>query len=272
MDENARGVGGEDVRDDADEGTPDDVGGEGVVIVGAGVAGLSAAIFTARAGLPTRVVSVGEPILERNAHLENYPGFPAGIDPRLFLEMTTEQAERAGATFVSGRVTSVERAESAADDAGGFRVVLDDDDALTARYVVAASWSDSSYLASLDLSFVDRGSKQFVGTDEGGRTGVDGLYAAGRLAEQYHQTVVSAGHGAQAALSLLEDADRPFYHDWVAPAGYFTGRGRDVPPGCKEIDADERRRRESESRSALRSHLHEPHDGEPTMHPVVDGE
>ena len=47
-----------------------------VLIVGGGVAGLSAGIFTGRAGLDTLVVSEGESILERNAHLENYPGSP----------------------------------------------------------------------------------------------------------------------------------------------------------------------------------------------------
>ncbi|MFT4923653.1 MAG: thioredoxin reductase (NADPH), partial [Haloarculaceae archaeon] len=48
-----------------------------VCIVGAGPAGLTAGIFTARAGLDTLVVNTDAPILERNAHLENVPGFPA---------------------------------------------------------------------------------------------------------------------------------------------------------------------------------------------------
>ena len=31
-------------------------------------------------------------------------------------------------------------------------------------------------------------------------------------------------------MALLEDDDRPFYHDWVAPEGYFTDRERDLSP------------------------------------------
>ncbi len=51
-----------------------------VCIVGGGVSGLAASIFTARAGLDTLVIDGGESILARNASLENYPGFPDGVD------------------------------------------------------------------------------------------------------------------------------------------------------------------------------------------------
>jgi len=158
-----------------------------VVVVGGGVAGLSAALFTARAGLPTTVVSTGESILERNAHLENYPGFPAGVDPRRLLDLVTEQASDAGADRVDGHVTRVTATDC------GFELHTVDGDRYTADYVVAASWADPSYLDGLDVDLVDRGSQTFVGVDEFGATSVEGLYAAGRLAEQHHQAVVAAG-------------------------------------------------------------------------------
>ncbi|WP_135362674.1 NAD(P)/FAD-dependent oxidoreductase [Halosimplex halophilum] len=257
---------------------------EDVLVVGGGLAGLTAALFTARAGLDTRVVSTGEPILRRNAHLENFPGFPAGVNPRLLLDSTREQAERNGVRFTDARVERVSPLDpddpsypedgdlGPADETAGFTVSVPDGDALTATYVVAASWSDPSYLDDLDVSLVQRGSKQFVGVDDLGRTEVDGLYAAGRLAKQYHQAVVAAGHGAQVAITLVEDSDRPFYHDWVVPEGYFTGRDREVPPGCEEIDEAERRRREDEARAAIRESVADPHPDEPTMHPSVADE
>lgn len=234
-----------------------------VAIVGAGVAGLSAGIFTARAGLETVVVNHGESILNRNAHIENVPGFPAGVNSRLYLEMTRDQAERAGCEFVDARVERVDETD------GGFVLALDDG-TITATQVIAASWSDSDYLADLDVELRQRGSKTYVGVDPRGYTAVDGLYAAGRLAEQYHQAIVAAGHGAQVALTLIEESEIPYYHDWIAPEGYFTGRGREVPPGCEEIDEDERKRREAESMETMREYFAEPHPGEPTMHPSVD--
>ena len=237
-----------------------------VVVVGGGVAGLSAALFTARAGLPTTVVSTGEPILRRNAHLENFPGFPAGVNPRLLLDLLDEQAAEAGVTFADSRVQRVTHEGEA------FALVDADGDGYEADYVIAASWSDATYLEGLDVDFLDRGSKTFVGVDEFGSTSVDGLYAAGRLAEQHHQAVVAAGHGAQVGLAVVEDSDVEFYHDWTVPEGYFTERGREVPPGCEEIDDAERERREAESLERMREAFAEPHPDEPTMHPsVADG-
>jgi thioredoxin reductase len=237
-----------------------------VVVVGGGVAGLSAALFTARAGLDTRVVSTGESILNRNAHIENFPGFPAGINPRLLLDMMDEQARRTGVTFEEGRVLRV----SEADD--GFEVVTAEKDRYEASYVVAASWSDPTYLDGLDVDLLDRGSKTFVGVDSFGATQVEGLYAAGRLAEKHHQAIVAAGHGSQVGLAIVEDSDVEFYHDWTVPEGYFTDRGREVPPGCEEIDDEERRHREDESLELMREYFAEPWAGEPTMHPSVADE
>lgn len=234
-----------------------------VVVVGGGVAGLSAALFTARAGLATTVVSTGESILERNAHLENFPGFPAGVNPRLLLDLLEEQADEAGAEFADGRVQRVTRGGD------GFELLDADDERYAADYVIAASWSDATYLEGLDVEFLDRGSKTFVGVDEFGSTSVEGLYAAGRLAEQHHQTVVAAGHGAQVGIAIVEDSDVEFYHDWTVPEGYFTERGREVPPGCEEIDDAERERREADSLERMREAFAEPHPDEPTMHPTV---
>ena len=238
-----------------------------VCIVGAGPAGLTAGIYTARAGLDTLVVDGGDPILERNAHLENVPGFPAGVNARRFLDLTREQADRNGVVRREARVEAVSQT-----DGGRFEVALADaDDRLLADRVICTSWADTNYLAGLEgVGLVDRGSKTFVDVDEDGRTGIDGLFAAGRIAGTRHQTVVAAGDGADVALAVIEASDVPFYHDWVVPAGYFTGRDREVPPGCEEIDDAERERREAEAREVMREHFAEPHPDEPTQHPSVE--
>ncbi len=236
-----------------------------VVVIGGGVAGLTAATFTARAGLETIVLSHGESILRRNAHLENVPGFPAGVNARLFVDLLTEQAERNGARIETGRVTKLEAGER-------FEVRIDEGPfELRPDYVIVASWADAAFLETVpDVDLIERGSKTYLDVDDGGRTGVEGLYAAGRIAAKAHQTVVCAGHGAEVALSLIEDSEVPFYHDWVAPDGYFTGRGREVPPGCEEIDESERKRRERESMRIMQEAFEKQHSDEPTMHPSVD--
>jgi flavin-dependent dehydrogenase len=88
-----------------------------VLIVGGGVAGRSAGIYTARNGLETLILDAGGSILRRNARLENYPGFPAGVDARLLLDAMAEQAERAGCEFREAEVTAVGRTGGGAVDA-----------------------------------------------------------------------------------------------------------------------------------------------------------
>lgn len=237
-----------------------------VTIIGGGVAGRTAGIFTARHGLETIVVTAGSPLLRRNAHIENFPGFPAGVNSRLLLDMMWDQAERAGCTFQDGTVTNV-RAES-----DGFTVTADTGEELRAESIIAATKNEVDYLRDLaGVEIVDRG-KEFIATDDRGRTGVDGLYAAGRMAQKPHQAIVAAGHGAEVAVTLLEDLDRPFYHDWVAPERYFTGRDREVPPGCEEIDEGERRNRERESLELMREYFGDPHPARPEQHPSVADE
>jgi thioredoxin reductase (NADPH) len=238
-----------------------------VCIVGAGPAGLTAGIFTARAGLDTLVFDGADPILERNAHLENVPGFPAGVNARRFLDLTREQAERNDCPIREGRVEDV-----AVGEDGRFEVsVADSDERLVAEYVICTSWADTDYLADMEgIGLTERGSKTYVDVDEHGESDVEGLYAAGRLAETHHQTVVAAGDGASAALTVIDESDVPFYHDWVTPEGYFTERGREVPPGCEEITDEERERREREAREVMRDHFSDPHPEGPNQHPSIE--
>ncbi|MFB6250162.1 MAG: NAD(P)/FAD-dependent oxidoreductase [Halobellus sp.] len=257
---------------DTDAGTDTSTDGDDadVLIVGGGVAGLTAATYTARAGFQTLVVDAPESILARNAHLENMPGFPGGVDSRRFLDLLREQAGENGVRRRTGRVTDVKKSGDA------FEVTVaaaDDADAnewtTEADAVIAASWSDVSYLDGLDVKIRDAGSKQFVDVDELGRTAVEGLYAAGRLTEKYHQAAVAAGHGAEVGLTVVHDSETPYYHDWVTPVGYFTDRGRDVPPGCEEIDADERGRRRAAARERLQRAFDGPHPEPQRTHPSL---
>lgn len=81
-----------------------------VIIIGSGCAGLTAAIYCARANLSPLVAEGLEPggQLATTTMVENYPGFPEGIMGPDLIQNMKKQAQRFGAEFIMGGVSSVE--------------------------------------------------------------------------------------------------------------------------------------------------------------------
>ena len=103
-------------RTESDPGVePSDSDDYDVVIVGGGVSGPSAGIFTARAGMSTCILDRGPSSLARCAYLANYLGFPGGIDVSTFQALCRAHAATAGCRYFADMVLEVRR-EAAGDE------------------------------------------------------------------------------------------------------------------------------------------------------------
>ncbi len=113
-----------------------------VIIVGSGPAGLTAAIYAARAGLEPLVIegygAGGQLMITTD--VENYPGFPDGVQGPDRMAMFRQQAERFGTRFITADVSRVDFSERP------FRVWVDDDEHVGRSIIVStgasARWLD----------------------------------------------------------------------------------------------------------------------------------
>lgn len=113
-----------------------------VLIIGSGPAGYTAAIYAARAGLNPVLYTGGQPggQLTTTNDVENFPGYPEGINgPQMMMDLQ-KQAERFGTKVHYGMVTSV--------DFSGYplKVVVDESTTVIAHSVIIATGASAKYL------------------------------------------------------------------------------------------------------------------------------
>ncbi|MUV85068.1 FAD-binding protein [Natronomonas sp. CBA1123] len=181
-----------------------------VAVVGGGPAGCSATVFLAREELDTVVFDRGRSSIRKCAYLENYLGFPDGIDVETFYELMHDHIRAAGCDLRSDLVESVE------PDGEGFVVVPQESESVTARRVVAATRYDGEYLRGLDdeeamfetiehgEETVEQFDREYADTD--GTTPIEGLYVASPATAADKQAIMAAGRGARVAHRVVADS------------------------------------------------------------------
>lgn len=116
-----------------------------VVIIGSGPAGLTAAIYAARANLKPLVIEGGAPNLPGGqlmitSDVENFPGFAEGIMGPELMERMRDQAARVGADFVTENVCEVDFSKRP------FRVITDGEREFFAKTAIVTTGASAKWL------------------------------------------------------------------------------------------------------------------------------
>jgi len=182
-----------------------------VVIVGGGPAGASAATFTARAGLQTLLIDA-DTGMTRRAMVNNHLGFPDGVTGPELVDNGKQQAARAGAEVVAGKVVSLSPA------AEGFSVAAEDGAYYEGKQVILTTGANLDLARSAGVAMREGREpriKEVVTVDPDGRTNVPGIWAAGTAAGVSVHTIITAGDGARVAINLISSGkgERHVDHD-----------------------------------------------------------
>ena len=113
-----------------------------VIILGSGPAGLTAAIYAGRANLKPMLLAGNEPggQLTLTTDVENYPGYPEGVQGPEMMEQFRSQAERFETEFVNGHVVEVEIGQRP------FVLHLEDGNQFTCDSLIIATGTSARWL------------------------------------------------------------------------------------------------------------------------------
>ena len=117
-----------------------------LLIIGSGPAGYTAGIYAGRAGIAPVLIEGIQPggQLTTTTEVENFPGFPEGIDANELMDNMRQQAERFGTKILNNIVTKADLSVQP------YRIWLDDGEEIHAKTVIIATGASAKYLGLQD--------------------------------------------------------------------------------------------------------------------------
>lgn len=182
-----------------------------VIVVGGGLAGLQAGIFTAKAGEETLVLDSDESLVYNTSNIKNLIGHDS-VGGHELINQGQEKLATFNGELKQEEVEKVERTDE------GFKVTTREGE-YESEYVVLATAGNHEPFEPLELEFEDGVEGPYmmdkhVLTDCHNKAeGTDKVYVAGLTNTWEYQTAVSIGDGAKAAVNLLTDKYGEPYED-----------------------------------------------------------
>lgn len=179
-----------------------------VIVIGAGPAGGSAALFCAKAGKKTLLIDNDKSITLRALMLNHYGVSEIG-GPEM-IELGKKNARKFGSEIISCTLSSIEQGEDC------LKVISTNNDEYTTKHVILATGLSVSLAESIGAK-VKAGTephvKSIVDVDCNGESSIRGLWAAGACAGESLHTIITAGHGAKVAVNVISELNGARYVD-----------------------------------------------------------
>ncbi len=182
-----------------------------VIVIGGGVAGLQAGVFTAKAGEETLVLDTDESLVHNTSNIQNLIGHES-ITGQEVLRSGRQKLDDFGAEYKEEKVEDLQKTEE------GYSVETDKSD-YEAEYVIIASAGSLEFLEGLDLEFEEgvegpyMMERHIVTDDTNKAEAAERLYVAGLSNSWEYQTSTAIGSGAKAAVNLLTEIKGEPYTD-----------------------------------------------------------
>jgi thioredoxin reductase (NADPH) len=182
-----------------------------VIVIGGGLAGLQAGVYTSKAGEDTLVLDSDESLVYNTSNIQNLIGHDS-IGGHELVNQAQEKLDTFSGELKQEEVEKVERTED------GFRVTTEEDE-YESEYIILSTAGNHEPFEPLDLEFEEgvegpyMMEKHVVTDGHNKAKGTDKVFVAGLTNTWEYQAAVAIGDGAKAAVNLLTEKYGEPYED-----------------------------------------------------------